>query len=160
LTRKQKWRKLNSNRYRENQKLDFIESQKELSPLEHVREIICNHGDMSSTKFRHDKRVYLGAVKFIPHTVCKLLENMPMPWEQVRDVKVLYHVSGTAIFVNAIPFVVEPIHISQWGKTWIMMRREKRDRRCFKRMRFHRLMMRSLGLIMLIIGWKIEPLAR
>lgn len=42
-----------------------------------------DHGDMSSKKFRHDKRVYLGALKFVPHAVYKLLENMPMPWEQV-----------------------------------------------------------------------------
>lgn len=42
-----------------------------------------DHGDMSSKKYRHDKRVYLGALKFIPHAVYKLLENMPMPWEQV-----------------------------------------------------------------------------
>jgi hypothetical protein len=33
---------------------------------------------------RHDKRVYLGALKFVPHAIYKLLENMPMPWEQVR----------------------------------------------------------------------------
>lgn len=38
---------------------------------------------MTSRKFRHDKRVYLGALKFVPHAVYKLLENMPMPWEQV-----------------------------------------------------------------------------
>ena len=42
-----------------------------------------DHGDMSSKKFRHDKRVYLGALKFVPHAVYKLLENMPMPWQQV-----------------------------------------------------------------------------
>lgn len=49
-----------------------------------MRKIIRDHGDMSSRKFRHDKRVYLGALKFVPHAVYKLLENMPMPWEQVR----------------------------------------------------------------------------
>ena len=43
-----------------------------------------DHGDMSSRKFRHDKRVYLGALKFVPHAVYKLLENMPMPWQQVK----------------------------------------------------------------------------
>lgn len=43
-----------------------------------------DHGDMSSRKFRHDKRVYLGALKFVPHAVYKLLENMPMPWQQVN----------------------------------------------------------------------------
>ena len=34
--------------------------------------------------FRHDKRVYLGALKYMPHAILKLLENMPMPWEQIR----------------------------------------------------------------------------
>lgn len=28
-------------------------------------------------------QVYLGALKYVPHAVYKLLENMPMPWEQV-----------------------------------------------------------------------------
>jgi pre-mRNA-processing factor 8 len=32
--------------------------------------------------------------------------------------------------------VIEPVYIAQWGTMWIMMRREKRDRRHFKRMRF------------------------
>lgn len=68
---------------------------------------------MSSKKYRHDKRVYLGALKFIPHAVYKLLENMPMPWEQVRDVKVLYHITGAITFVNEIPWVVEPIYLAQ-----------------------------------------------
>lgn len=50
--------------------------------------------------------------------------------------KVLYHVTGAITFVNEIPRVIEPIFIAQWGTMWIMMRREKRDRRHFKRMRF------------------------
>lgn len=53
-----------------------------------MRKIIRDHGDMTSRKYRHDKRVYLGALKYMPHAVLKLLENMPMPWEQIRDVKV------------------------------------------------------------------------
>jgi pre-mRNA-processing factor 8 len=53
-------------------------------PPEHIRKIIRDHGDMSSRKYRHDKRVYLGALKYMPHALLKLLENMPMPWEQVR----------------------------------------------------------------------------
>jgi pre-mRNA-processing factor 8 len=72
----------------------------------------------------------------MPHAVLKLLENMPMPWEQVREVKVLYHVTGAITFVNEIPWVIEPVYLAQWGTMWIMMRREKRDRRHFKRMRF------------------------
>ncbi|KAB2611453.1 pre-mRNA-processing-splicing factor 8 [Pyrus ussuriensis x Pyrus communis] len=131
-----KWQQLNSKRYSDKRKFGFVESQKEDMPPEHVRKIIRDHGDMSSKKFRHDKRVYLGALKFVPHAVYKLLENMPMPWEQVRDVKVLYHITGAITFINEIPWVVEPIYLAQWGSMWIMMRREKRDRRHFKRMRF------------------------
>lgn len=48
---------------------------------------------MSSKKYRHDKRVYLGALKFVPHAVYKLLENMPMPWEQVRFFQYLMYSS-------------------------------------------------------------------
>lgn len=65
---------------------------------EHVRKIIRDHGDMTSRKYRHDKRVYLGALKFVPHAVYKLLENMPMPWEQVtegRDVRAVLRNVGS-----------------------------------------------------------------
>ncbi|ESQ55973.1 hypothetical protein EUTSA_v10024184mg [Eutrema salsugineum] len=130
------WMQLNSKRYGEKRRLGFVETQKEDMPPEHLRKIMREHGDMSSKRYRHDKRVYLGALKFVPHAVFKLLENMPMPWEQVRDVKVLYHITGAITFVNEIPLVVEPIYMAQWGTMWIMMRREKRDRRHFKRMRF------------------------
>ncbi|KAJ8952187.1 hypothetical protein NQ318_022637 [Aromia moschata] len=96
-------------------KLGFVEAQKEDMPPEHIRKIIRDHGDMSSRKYRHDKRVYLGALKYMPHAVMKLLENMPMPWEQIRDVKVLYHITGAITFVNEIPWVIEPVYIAQWG---------------------------------------------
>jgi len=71
---------------------------------------VKEHGDLTSKKFKQDKRVYLGALKYIPHAVYKLLENMPMPWEQVRYVKVIYHFSGAITFVNEIPFVIEPVY--------------------------------------------------
>ncbi|KAF7244228.1 Pre-mRNA-processing-splicing factor 8 [Varanus komodoensis] len=51
----------------------------------------------------------------MPHAVLKLLENMPMPWEQIRDVPVLYHITGAISFVNEIPWVIEPVYIAQWG---------------------------------------------
>ncbi|XP_055343640.1 pre-mRNA-processing-splicing factor 8 [Paramacrobiotus metropolitanus] len=131
-----KWQLLQTKRYAEKRKFGFIDAQKEDMPPEHVRKIIRDHGDMTHKKFKNDKRVYLGALKYIPHAVLKLLENMPMPWEQVREVKVLYHITGAITFVNEIPWVVEPVYVAQWGTMWIMMRREKRDRRHFKRMRF------------------------
>lgn len=137
--RAKKWQQFNSRRYAEKRKVkvaSLSEGPKEDMPPEHLRKIMKDHGDMSSRKFRHDKRVYLGALKYVPHAVYKLLENMPMPWEQVRNVKVIYHITGAITFVNEVPWVVEPIFLAQWGTMWIMMRREKRDRRHFKRMRF------------------------
>ncbi|KAJ2559073.1 Pre-mRNA-processing-splicing factor 8 [Coemansia sp. RSA 1933] len=132
----QEWRKLNSTRYDTKRRMGFAEQEKSDMPPEHLRKIIKDHGDMSARKYRHDKRVYLGALKYVPHAVLKLLENMPMPWEQVREVPVLYHVTGAITFVNEVPWVIEPVYMAQWGTMWIMMRREKRDRKHFKRMRF------------------------
>lgn len=134
--RAQKWARLNAKRYATKRRFGYTEPAKEDMPPEHVRKIVRDHGDMSNRKFRYDKRVYLGALKYIPHCVLKLLENMPMPWEQIRTVRVLYHVTGAVTFVNEVPRVIEPIYIAQWATMWIMMRREKRDRRHFKRMRF------------------------
>ncbi|KAL3932824.1 MAG: hypothetical protein SGPRY_000545 [Prymnesium sp.] len=169
--RARKWQQLNARRYGDKQKHGYVEAPQEDMPAEHVRKIVKDHGDMTSKKFRHDKRVYLGALKYVPHAVLKLLENMPLPWEQVRyccnrnavvkcevkdehtssrtdapfpplnvvqirTVPVLYHITGAITFVNDIPKVIEPVYIAQWGTMWIMMRREKRDRRHFKRMRF------------------------
>ncbi|KAL4464690.1 hypothetical protein ABPG74_011251 [Tetrahymena malaccensis] len=131
-----KWRQMNSKKYEEKRKFDNSGIQKEKMPPEVIRKIIKDHGDMSSKKFRQDKRVYLGALKYIPHAVYKLLENMPQPWEQVREVKVLYHTTGAITFANEIPFVIEPVYLAQWGTMWIMMRKEKKDRKHFKRMRF------------------------
>lgn len=91
---------------------------------------------MSNRKFRNDKRVHLGALKYVPHAVLKLLENIPCPWEQVREVPVLYHITGAITFVNQVPRVIEPVYHAQWASMWLAMRREKRDRRHFKRMRF------------------------
>ena len=54
----------------------------------------------------------------------------------MRHVNTLYHVTGAISFVDEIPLVIEPVYLAQWGSMWIMMRREKRDRRHFKRMRF------------------------
>ena len=61
---------------------------------------------------------------------------LPCCRAQVKHVRVLYHITGAISFVDEIPLVIEPVYIAQWGSMWIMMRREKRDRRHFKRMRF------------------------
>lgn len=67
---------------------------------------------MSSKKFRHDKRVYLGALKFVPHAVYKLLENMPMPWEQV-PILYLSHMHANFSFGCLNLFIMCFLHNSQ-----------------------------------------------
>lgn len=113
-----------------------VSSHKAEMPPEHLRKIIDSHSDMTSKRFNYDKRSFLGALKYMPHAVLKLLENMPQPWEEVKEVRVLYHVTGAITFVNEIPRVIEPVYAAQWATMWLAMRREKRDRSHFKRMRF------------------------
>jgi pre-mRNA-processing factor 8 len=130
-----KWKIMAKKKFGQAKKFGHGETVKEEIPPEVLRKIIKDHGDMSSKKYRQDKRVYLGALKYVPHAVFKLLENMPMPWEQVREVKVLYHITGAITFVDEIPKVIEPLYTAQWATMWIMMRREKRDREHFKRIK-------------------------
>ncbi|SCU79447.1 LADA_0B00716g1_1 [Lachancea dasiensis] len=114
----------------------LVHSHKVEMPPEHIRKIMADHRDMSSKRFDPDRRAFLGALKYMPHAILKLIENMPQPWEQVKEVKVLYHNTGAITFVDEVPRVIEPIYAAQWSTVWIAMRREKRDRRHFKRMRF------------------------
>ncbi|KAK3170158.1 Pre-mRNA-processing-splicing factor 8 [Lepraria neglecta] len=134
--KKKEWLRTQRNRFGEKRKGGFVETQKADMPPEHLRKIVKDIGDVSQKKFSSDKRSYLGALKFMPHAVLKLLENMPMPWESSREVKVLYHVNGCLTMVNETPRVIEPVFHAQWATMWVCMRREKSDRRHFKRMRF------------------------
>ncbi|RDW94693.1 putative splicing factor PRP8 [Coleophoma crateriformis] len=134
--KKKEWLRSQRNRFGEKRKGGFVETQKADMPPGHLRKIVKDIGDVSQKKFSSDKRSYLGALKFMPHAVMKLLENMPMPWESAREVKVLYHVNGCLTLVNEIPRVIEPVFHAQWATMWVCMRREKSDRRHFKRMRF------------------------
>ncbi|CAI6085531.1 unnamed protein product [Clonostachys chloroleuca] len=134
--KKKEWLRDRRNRFGEKRKAGFVQTQKADMPPEHLRKIVRDIGDVSQKKYTNDKRSYLGALKFMPHAVLKLLENMPMPWESAREVKVLYHVNGCLTLVNEIPRVIEPVFFAQWAMMWTFMRKEKADRRLFKRMRF------------------------
>ncbi|KAL1798934.1 hypothetical protein ACET3X_002971 [Alternaria dauci] len=134
--KKKDWLRQQRQRFGEKRKAGFVETQKADLPPEHLRKVFRDIGDVSQKKFTTDKRSYLGALKFMPHAVLKLLENMPMPWESRRDVKVLYHTNGCLTLVNEIPRVIEPVFHAQWAAMWLAMRKEKSDRRHFKRMRF------------------------
>ncbi|KPI37562.1 Pre-mRNA-processing-splicing factor 8 [Cyphellophora attinorum] len=134
--KKTEWLRTQRNKFGEKRKAGYVETQKADMPPEHLRKIVKDIGDVSQKKYSSDKRSYLGALKYMPHAVYKLLENMPMPWEESREVKVLYHVNGCLTLINESPRVIEPIFHAQWATMWVTMRREKSDRRHFKRMRF------------------------
>ena len=131
-----RWAKLQSKRYAHKKMQTFSAPQKEQLPPDFLRKILQDHGDMTSKRYASEKRIYIGALKYVPHALYKLLENIPMPWESYKEVPVLFHVTGAISFVDEVPKVIEPIYRAQWGTAWLLMRREKRDRRHFKRMRF------------------------
>ncbi|CAH6720476.1 pre-mRNA-splicing factor 8 [[Candida] jaroonii] len=138
LSRAKRWKHLQKKRFepKKDKQSGVIRPNKIEMPPEHLRKIMIDHGDLSSRKVSADKRSHLGSLKYIPHAIIKLLENMPQPWEQSKEVKVLYHITGAITFVNEVPKVIEPVYRAQWGATWQAMRKEKRDRKFFKRMKF------------------------
>ncbi|KAG7660465.1 uncharacterized protein J8A68_006022 [[Candida] subhashii] len=138
-SRKRIWLQIQKDRFKTKKltsKGGTVQPTKPEMPPQHLRKIMIDHGDLSSKKVASDKLSHLGSLKYLPHALLKLLENMPQPWEQTKEVKVLYHITGAITFVNEIPRVIEPVYTAQWANSWIMMRREKRDRKHFKRMRF------------------------
>ena len=87
--------------------------QKDLLPADFLRKILQDHGDMTSKRYQAEKRIYVGALKYVPHAIYKLLENIPMPWEAYKEVPVLFHVTGAISFVNHVPKVIEPVYRAQ-----------------------------------------------
>ena len=119
------WKQMNSKRYSEKRRFGFVDHYKEDMPPEHLRKVIKDHGDALSKKFSKNQRVYLGALKFVRRAV---LKHMPMPWEQTREVPVIYHVSRAITFVNEVPKVIEPVkkcfeysEQRSWSLPWILM---------------------------------------
>lgn len=89
-----KWQQSQSRRFGDRRgKTGILDTGKQELPPEHVRKIIKDHGDMSNRKFRNDKRVHLGALKYVPHAMLKLLENLPMPWEVSERFVLLFRVT-------------------------------------------------------------------
>ena len=80
-------------------------------PPENIRNIIKDHGDMSSRTYNNDKRIYLSSLQFLHHAIYKLLENMS--WEHITYIDVMYHVTGALTFVTEIPRVIEPVYTAQ-----------------------------------------------
>ncbi|GMM51015.1 U4/U6-U5 snRNP complex subunit [Starmerella bacillaris] len=84
---------------------------------------------------KSDLSAHLGALKYLPHAIYKLLENIPQPWEVDKQVKVLKHVDGAITFVDEIPKVDFCEFFSNWSQTISLMQTEQKDRVSFRRMR-------------------------
>ena len=65
IIRARKWQQKRVKKFKQEVKGTLVNMQSIEMPVEHLRKIVKDHGDMSSRKFRNDKRVYLGALKFV-----------------------------------------------------------------------------------------------
>ncbi|AFM98118.1 U5 snRNP spliceosome subunit [Encephalitozoon hellem ATCC 50504] len=80
---------------------------KERMPPEHLRRIIKVSRDMHPS--------FMGAMRYMPYALHNLMKSMPMPWESVRYVDVLYHVSGLITFVTEKRRVDVERHRARWS---------------------------------------------
>ena len=133
--RVREWRSVNARRYAvvSDSRTTLATLGKQEAPAEYLRKIVKDRGDMSDPKYRDQRRLFVGAMRYIPHALFKLFENMPAPWEAARQVDVVYHVAGALTIVSTVPSVVEPVYVAQWASAWTAMRREKKNRAVFQR---------------------------
>ena len=68
IIRSRKWQQRRMKKFNQGEKKTIVNMQTIEMPVEHLRKIVKDHGDLSSRKFRNDKRVYLGALKYAPYT--------------------------------------------------------------------------------------------
>ena len=53
-------------------------------------------------------------MRFIPHSIYKLIENLPNPWENIKYVKAIYHKSGSYTIIEDIPKYNILLYKSLW----------------------------------------------
>ena len=61
--RARKWQQKRVKKFKQESKGRLVSMQNSDMLVEQLRKIVKDHGDMSSRKFRNDKRIYLGALK-------------------------------------------------------------------------------------------------
>lgn len=63
--RARKWQRKRVKKFKQETKGRLVSMQNSDMPVEQLRKIVKDHGDMASRKFRNDKRIYLGALKYL-----------------------------------------------------------------------------------------------
>lgn len=131
------WRKLNTQRYGRRTAQRAALHEKDMVPPEFLRKVVKDNGDLSGRRFKSERKLCVGLLPYMPLALYKLLECMPMPWEEARYVHVVYHIHGLLTLVADTPTVAEPLYLSQWGSMWTTMRAHKvelsEEGACFRR---------------------------
>ena len=73
---------------------------------------------MIGKKYLKQKKSLLGAMKYLPYSIYKLIENIPNPWEEIKYVNVVYHKEGCLNLIKNTPFSIEQIYLAQWSVIW------------------------------------------
>ncbi|KAH9601384.1 PRO8NT domain [Trypanosoma melophagium] len=119
------WRSLNTRRYGYRAAYHEAVDQEDDVPPEYLRKIVKDNGDLAGKRFNTERKLCVALLKYIPLALYKLLENMPMPWEEARYVNVVYHMGGVLTLVEDTPTVPEQLYLAQWGSMWTKMRSYK-----------------------------------
>jgi pre-mRNA-processing factor 8 len=73
-----------------------------ISP-DHCRKLMRDVSKSLSGNLVINSRAKMGALKYIPHSIFKVVENLNNPWEVSRYAQVLYHISGALTYVYEVP---------------------------------------------------------
>ncbi|KAG8345580.1 PRO8NT PrP8 N terminal domain [Trypanosoma vivax] len=119
------WRTLNTKRHGYRTVYSEAVGEKDEVPPEYLRKLVKDNGDLSGKRFNTERKLCVALLKYMPLALYKLLENMPMPWEEARYVNVVYHMNGILTLVDDTPMVPEQLYLSQWGSMWTKMRAHK-----------------------------------
>ncbi|CBH14584.1 PRP8 protein homologue [Trypanosoma brucei gambiense DAL972] len=119
------WRNLNTKRYGYRATYQEAVAQKDEVPPEYLRKLVKDNGDLSGKRFNAERKLCVALLRYMPLALYKLLENMPMPWEEARYVNVVYHMRGVLTLVEDTPTAPEPLYLAQWGSIWTKMRSHK-----------------------------------
>jgi pre-mRNA-processing factor 8 len=77
------------------------------------------------TRFQNDKRILFGSLKFIPYMIFCFFKTIPMPWEKLKSVYILKHISDSLIISNDQNFTFDLLFITQWSTIWMMTKKYK-----------------------------------
>ncbi|EPY18766.1 hypothetical protein STCU_09785 [Strigomonas culicis] len=119
------WRRANTAKLGYRAAYRAATEKKDYVPPEFLRKIVKDNGDLNGKRLKSERKLCVGMLQYMPLALYKLLEAMPMPWEETRYVDVVYHVGGVLTLVDDTPTVVEPLYTAQWGTTWTKMRTQK-----------------------------------